>query len=104
MASAGPRVTRFFVPAQIESRTTEWSADEFGLRMVAAWRTFLATVTDARIPWLLVEHHCGSEAVQAAYAKVLGGKGDPRTGHILSLYKQAGGLRRRRRGDSNTAA
>jgi hypothetical protein len=56
--------------------------------MVAAWHNFLATVTDAKAPWLHAEHHDGGEAVQAAYAQVLAGKGDPRTGHILSLYKQ----------------
>jgi hypothetical protein len=32
-----------------------------------------------------VEHHQGQAAVQAAYAQVLGGKGDPRVGHMLSL-------------------
>ena len=86
----GPRATLFFAPAQIKKRTTEWGADEFGRRMVAAWHRFLATVTDASNPWLHTEHHHGGEAVQAAYAQVLAGKGDPRTGHILSLYKQAG--------------
>jgi hypothetical protein len=50
---AGPRATLFFAPAQIKKRTTEWGADEFGRRMVAAWHAFIATVTDAparRIP------------------------------------------------------
>ncbi len=88
----GPRATLFFAPAQIKKRTAEWGADEFGRRMVAAWHDFLATVTDAKTPWLRAEHHHGGEAVQAAYAQVLAGKGDPRTGHILSLYKQPGGL------------
>ena len=85
---SGPRATLFFAPAQIKKRTTEWGPDEFGRRMVAAWHNFLATVTNAKAPWLHAEHHDGSEAVQAAYAQVLAGKGDPRTGHILSLYKQ----------------
>jgi hypothetical protein len=89
---AGPRATLFFAPAQIKKRTSEWGADEFGRRMVAAWHSFLAKVTDAKSPWLHAEHHHGGEAVQAAYAQVLAGKGDPRTGHILSLYKQPGGL------------
>ncbi|HEX7865674.1 MAG TPA: DUF2855 family protein [Variovorax sp.] len=85
---SGPRATLFFAPAQIKKRTTEWGPEEFGRRMVAAWHNFLATVTDAKSPWLHAEHHDGGEAVQAAYAQVLAGKGDPRTGHILSLYKQ----------------
>ena len=88
----GPRATLFFAPAQIKKRTAEWGADEFGGRMVSAWRSFLSTVSDAKNPWLRAEHHHGGEAVQAAYAQVLAGKGDPRTGHILSLYKQPGGL------------
>ncbi|CAN7526754.1 DUF2855 family protein [Variovorax paradoxus] len=89
---AGPRATLFFAPAQIKKRTAEWGADEFGRRMVAAWHHFLASVTDAKNPWLRAEHHHGGEAVQAAYAQVLAGKGDPRIGHVLSLYKQPGGL------------
>ncbi|WP_431126792.1 DUF2855 family protein [Variovorax paradoxus] len=88
----GPRATLFFAPAQIKKRTAEWGADEFGRRMVTAWHDFLAAVTNAKAPWLRAEHHHGGEAVQAAYAQVLAGKGDPRIGHILSLYKQPGGL------------
>jgi hypothetical protein len=88
---AGPRATLFFAPAQIKKRTGEWGADEFGRRMVAAWHHFLASVTGAKNPWLHAEHHDGGEAVQAAYAHVLAGKGDPRTGHILSLCRQPAG-------------
>jgi hypothetical protein len=87
----GPRATLFFAPAQIKKRTGEWGADEFGRRLVAAWQAFIATVGDARNPWLRVSHHDGAEAVQAAYAQVLAGQGDPRTGHILSLREPAAG-------------
>jgi hypothetical protein len=85
---AGPRATLFFAPAQIKKRTAEWGAEEFGRRMVAAWHAFIATVSDAKNPWLHATHHHGGDAVTAAYAQVLEGKGDPRTGHVLSLYKQ----------------
>ena len=85
---AGPRATLFFAPAQIKKRTAEWGADEFGKRMVAAWHAFIAEVTDAKGPWLHAEHHHGGDAVTAAYAQVLAGKGDPRSGHVLSLYRQ----------------
>ncbi|MDP9902039.1 DUF2855 family protein [Variovorax ginsengisoli] len=87
----GPRATLFFAPAQIKKRTAEWGADVFGQRMAAAWRAFVAQVggegseASARSPWLTVTHHRGDAAVQAAYAQVLAGRGDPRTGHILSL-------------------
>ena len=81
----GVRATLFFAPAQIKKRTGEWGGDEFGRRMVEAWRNFIAQVTRPATPWLVVQHHEGPEAVQAAYAQVLSGRGDPRTGHILSL-------------------
>lgn len=81
----GPRATLFFAPAQIKKRTTEWGGEEFGRRMIAAWRAFIAKVTDSEAPWLHAEHHDGAASVQSAYAAVLAGKGDPRSGHILSL-------------------
>ncbi|WP_431511140.1 DUF2855 family protein [Variovorax sp. DAIF25] len=89
---AGPRATLFFAPAQIKKRTAEWGAEEFSRRMVAAWQAFTARATDAASPWLRAEHHRGGAAAQAAYAQVLAGKGDPRTGHILSLHAHPGGL------------
>jgi len=61
----------------------------FGQRMQQAWRAFTARVSDAHTPWLTVQHHDGAAAVQAAYAAVLKGDGDPRTGHILSLARRA---------------
>jgi len=85
----GPRATLFFAPAQIKKRTGEWGADAFGQRMQQAWRSFTARVSNAHTPWLTVQHHDGAAAVQAAYAAVLKGDGDPRTGHILSLARSA---------------
>jgi hypothetical protein len=81
----GPRATLFFAPSQIKKRTSEWGADGFGQRMVQGWNAFIAQVTDTEAPWLRTERHHGGAAVQAAYAEVLAGRGDPRIGHILSL-------------------
>jgi len=81
----GPKATLFFAPAQIKKRSTEWGALGLGQRLVQSWKTFLSTVADPQHPWLRVEHHTGAQAVQAAYQQVLGGKGDPRLGHMLSL-------------------
>jgi hypothetical protein len=81
----GPRATLFFAPAQIKKRAAEWGGDGLGQRLVAAWKTFSARVSDTASPWMVVEHHRGPEAVQAAYAQVLGGRGDPRVGHVLSM-------------------
>jgi hypothetical protein len=81
----GPRATLFFAPAQIKKRTAEWGAEGFGQRMVQAWQAFTARVTDVAAPWLRAAHHDGGAAVQAAYAEVLSGRGDPSIGHLLSL-------------------
>ena len=81
----GPRATLFFAPAQIKKRNAEWGATVLGQRLVAGWVTFLAAVRNPVAPWLVVEQHRGAPAVAAAYAKVLGGRGDPRVGHMLSL-------------------
>ncbi len=83
----GPRATLFFAPAQIKKRTAEWGGPEFGRRMVAVWHAFVAKVTKPDAPWLRATHHDGAAAVEAAYAAVLAGKSDPRTGHILSLAR-----------------
>ncbi|MBK7656429.1 MAG: DUF2855 family protein [Betaproteobacteria bacterium] len=81
----GPRATLFFAPAQIKKRAAEWGGDGLGQRLVAAWKTFSARVSDPASPWMVVEQHQGADAVQAAYAQVLGGRGDPRVGHVLSM-------------------
>jgi len=81
----GPRATLFFAPAQIKKRTTEWGAEEFGLRMVSAWQAFVAQVDNPQNPWLRAERYQGGDAALAAYASVLGGKADPRVGAIVAL-------------------
>ena len=81
----GPKATLFFAPAQVKKRSTDWGPAEFGQRLVAAWHGFRAQVSDPAAPWLVVQTHNGPAAVQAAYSLVLGGKGDPRLGHMLSM-------------------
>ncbi|MEO5736117.1 MAG: DUF2855 family protein, partial [Variovorax sp.] len=83
----GPRATLFFAPAQIKKRTEEWGSAGLGERMLKAWTTFTAQVTDPAAPWLVADHHRGPEAVQAAYLEVLAGRSHPRVGHMLSLIK-----------------
>jgi hypothetical protein len=82
---AGPRAILFFAPAQIKKRIEEWGGAEFGKRMVQAWVNFTRAASNSKSPWLIVEHHSGADAVAKAYAQVLGGRGDPRVGHMLSL-------------------
>ena len=81
----GPRATLFFAPAQIKKRSAEWGANILGQRLLSAWIGFVGKVCDPVSPWLVVKHHFGPDAVQAAYAAVLSGHGNPRVGHILSL-------------------
>jgi hypothetical protein len=81
----GPRATLFFAPAQIKKRHTEWGAEGLSKRLVTAWQAFVAKVTQADAPWLTVQQHQGQAAVEAAYAQVLAGRGDPRVGHMLQV-------------------
>ena len=82
---AGPRPVLFFAPAQAKKRHGDWGAAGFNERLARAWHAFIAQVTDPAAPWVVVQHHIGADAVQAAHALVLGGRGDARVGHMLSL-------------------
>ena len=81
----GPRATLFFAPAQAKKRAADWGASEFGRRLVQDWHAFRARVAAPAAPWLVVQHHDGPAAVQAAYALVLAGQGDARVGHMLGF-------------------
>ncbi|MDM0027015.1 DUF2855 family protein [Variovorax saccharolyticus] len=83
----GPRATLFFAPAQVKKRSGDWGPQEFGQRMVRAWQAFVARVNEGPRPWLAVAQHRGTAAAQAAYAEVLAGRGDPRTGHVISMAR-----------------
>lgn len=82
----GPRATLFFAPAQIKKRTDEWGGAVLNERLLTAWTAFTAQVTAPAAPWLVADHYRGPEAVQTAYIEVLGGRGHPRVGHMLSLH------------------
>jgi hypothetical protein len=81
----GPRATLFFAPAQVKKRQGDWGPEALGQRLVEGWHRFRACATQGEMPWLQVERHRGADAVKAAYAHVLGGRGDPRVGHMLTL-------------------
>lgn len=82
---AGPRPVLFFAPAQAKKRHGDWGAAGFNERMAKAWHAFMAQMSQPAAPWVVVQHHNGTNAVQAAHALVLGGRGDARVGHMLSL-------------------
>jgi hypothetical protein len=81
----GPKATLFFAPAQIVKRRAELGAEVFGKNIITAWQQFCQTVSHSTPPWLTVQQHSGSAAVQAAYAQVLAGQGDARVGHVFIL-------------------
>ncbi|WP_439519239.1 DUF2855 family protein [Hydrogenophaga sp.] len=81
----GPRPVLFFAPAQAKKRHGDWGAAEFNQRMARAWHSFIAQVSQPDAPWVKVQRHQGPDAVAAAHALVLGGRSDPRLGHMLSL-------------------
>lgn len=83
----GPRATLFFAPAQVKKRMADWGGAVLQERLGQAWHAFVARVAQPPAPWLVAQRHRGSDAVQAAYAQVLAGSADPRTGHILSLAR-----------------
>lgn len=82
---AGPRPVLFFAPAQAKKRHGDWGTAGFNERMATAWDAFIARVNNPAQPWVVVQHHRGPDAVRAAHALVLGGQGDARLGHMLSL-------------------
>lgn len=81
----GPKAILFFAPAQVKKRSAEWGSQGLTQRLVQSWKSFVAHVANGSPPWLEVQWHQGPDAALATYLKVLGGKGDPRLGHILSL-------------------
>ncbi len=81
----GPKPTLFFAPAQVKKRHTDWGAATFGERLVSAWHGYRQQVASANPPWLVVQQHRGAAAMQAAYAEVLAGRGDPQLGHMLAF-------------------
>lgn len=81
----GPRPVLFFAPAQAKKRHGDWGTTGFNERMARAWQAFIHQLSQPPAPWLVVQQHSGPEAVQAAHALVLGGRGDPRLGHMLSM-------------------
>ena len=81
----GPRAAFFFAPAQAAKRIGEWGEAGLMGRLVTDWKIFSRKVMSAPAPWLTIERHYGAAAVQAIYAQVLAGGGDPRVGHMLSL-------------------
>ena len=81
----GPKATLFFAPDQIAKRRADWGSAEYTRRVVQAWQSFVAKVSDPQSPWMTVRSHRGRAAVDAIYALILAGQGDAHDGHMLAL-------------------
>lgn len=82
---AGPRPVLFFAPSQLKKRTGDWGAAGLQQRIASAWSAFIASVTDARHPWLQVVRGHGPAAVAATYAALLAGTVPASEGHFLTF-------------------
>jgi hypothetical protein len=85
----GPRPVLFFAPAQIKQRSAPppqgWGRDALEQRLGAAWTALLDRVGRADGPWLHIVSARGAPALEAAYASLLNGQADARTGLMLTL-------------------
>lgn len=84
-ALPGAKPTQLFAPAQIKKRAADWGPGGFQRNFAVAWQRFVARVRDPAMPWLRVSQAQGPEAVERVYRELLGGRTDPRLGHVLSL-------------------
>ena len=77
----GPRPTVFFAPDRLRQRSEDWGRAGLDERFAQAWTAFVPVVQG----WVDVTTGTGPQALEAAYLEVLGGRSDPRTGHVLQL-------------------
>lgn len=80
----GPKPTLFFAPAQIGKRRKDWGGALLNQRLVEGWQAFVHKVAEAPQPCLVAQRHSADSAEQA-YARLLLGESDPRTGQVWSL-------------------
>ncbi|MEM1433353.1 MAG: DUF2855 family protein [Pseudomonadota bacterium] len=80
-ALAGPKPELFFAPSHIAQRTKDWGPGGLQERFQGAWDAFMAVADN----WIEVERLSGTEAVEAAYGKLLRSEVGPSRGLILSV-------------------
>ena len=77
----GPPPKFFFAPDQIRKRRADWGPGGIEERYGAAWARFAPTVAN----WVDVKVGEGRDDLVAVWLEVLGGRVDPRVGHVVSL-------------------
>lgn len=85
----GPRPVLFFAPAQVKKRSAPppegWGPGGLQQRLADAWRAFMARLDAAGDETLRITAGHGSDAVEAAYRRVLDGRADAGEGLMLSM-------------------
>jgi len=79
----GPRPVLFFAPAQVKKRLADWGAEGFAQRLAEAWQAHVARLAAGPEPWLRVVAHAAPAGLPALHARVLSGRDDPATGHVM---------------------
>lgn len=77
----GPAPRFFFAPDQIRKRRADWGPGGIEERYGAVWERFAPTVSNC----VDVRVGKGPDDLVAAWLEVLGGRGDPRVGHVISV-------------------
>ena len=78
-ALPGAKPTFFFAPTQAKKRGADWGPGGLERRVGAAWRPFLAAVSQ----WLQVSEQRGAEAIARVYAETRAGRQPPEQGGML---------------------
>jgi Protein of unknown function (DUF2855) len=81
----GPKPQPYFAPYQIKKRNADWGPAEVTRRFNEAQLAFIRRVRDADRPWMQVKEHAGFGAAQALVDALVGGRIDPKDGHVVVL-------------------
>ena len=77
----GPPAKFFFAPDQIKKRRQDWGPGGIEERYGKTWAAFAPQAEK----WVDVKVSHGNEELVKVWTEVLGGRVDPRTGHVISL-------------------
>jgi Protein of unknown function (DUF2855) len=81
----GPKPEPYFAPYQIKKRNADWGAAEVTRRFNEAQLAFFARVSKPSEPWMVVKEHEGFPAAQRLIRDMVGGRIDPKEGHVVVL-------------------
>lgn len=81
----GPKPQPYFAPYQIKKRNADWGPAEVTRKFNEAQLAFIRRVSDAQKPWMNVKEHAGLGAAQDLVSALVGGRIDPKDGHVVVL-------------------